>query len=106
MWCIYLCAFSGRAAEAFDMLDFAVLSQHLLKYIGLFDGMDKGNTGKISLDSLQQILSDTVSPSLVSDSALWDEALDSISADYSSEVSKVVFIAHIPLFLSLEAAFK
>ncbi|KAK3769815.1 hypothetical protein RRG08_046919 [Elysia crispata] len=97
---------TGRAAEAFETLDFTVLSQHLLKYIGLFDAMDKGNTGKISLDSLQQILSDTVSPMLITDSALWDEALDSISADYSSEVSKVVFIAHIPLFLSLETAFK
>ncbi|GFN77500.1 serine/arginine repetitive matrix protein 1-like isoform x3 [Plakobranchus ocellatus] len=97
---------TGRAAEAFETLDFTVLSQHLLKYIGLFDAMDKGNTGKISLDNLQKILSDTVSPMLITDSALWDEALDSISADFSSEVSKVVFIAHIPLFLSLETAFK
>ncbi|GFS09354.1 serine/arginine repetitive matrix protein 1-like isoform X3 [Elysia marginata] len=97
---------TGRAAESFETLDFTVLSQHLLKYIGLFDEMDKGYSGKISLDSLQKILSDTVSPLLITDSALWDEALDSISADFSSEVSKVVFIAHIPLFLSLETAFK
>ncbi|CAL1534976.1 unnamed protein product [Lymnaea stagnalis] len=93
---------TGRASEAFAPLDFTTLQQELMKYLGQFQDFDTGGTGKISVDSLRNILSNTISSRLSADEILWDNVLESITLDYSAQVSKVVYIAHIPLFLSLE----
>ncbi|XP_059153516.1 uncharacterized protein LOC131939310 isoform X2 [Physella acuta] len=93
---------TGKARESFAVLDFSTLQQELIKYVGQFQSVDTGSTGRISVDGLRKVLSNTISSALSSDDALWESVLESISLDYSSQVSKVVYIAHIPLFLSLE----
>ncbi|XP_055887956.1 uncharacterized protein LOC106078796 isoform X11 [Biomphalaria glabrata] len=89
---------SGKASEAFESIDLVTLPQELKKYVGQFQDNDTANTSKISIDSLRKILSATFS----FDQVLWNKTLESISLDHPDQVSKSVYIAHIPFFLSLE----
>ncbi|XP_035826601.1 uncharacterized protein LOC101854179 [Aplysia californica] len=96
---------TDRAAESFSALDFSTLPRDLLKYLGKFDEADTGNSGKISHDSLRRILSDTVGDQVTTDPALWDNIQNLINTE-STQVTKIEYIAHIPLYLSFEKEHK
>ncbi|XP_067674683.1 uncharacterized protein [Haliotis asinina] len=90
----------GDAKMAFQDLDTNSLATAIRKFVGLFQQVDRNNRGKISAESLQEILCSGLEKDLKSDHSLWTRITNTMGIDSSSHVTKIEFLAHLPYFLS------
>ncbi|XP_078336757.1 uncharacterized protein LOC111100577 isoform X8 [Crassostrea virginica] len=91
-----------EAAESFEHLDFSLLHDNIIKYVDLFQSVDRLQRGKISLESLQEVLSAALETDLTTDDKAWNKILDIVDPDEGGKISKIEYLAHIPYFLSLK----
>lgn len=92
----------SEAADSFGNLDFALLHDQIIKYVDLFQSVDRIHSGKISLESLQEVLSAALETDLSADDTNWNKILETVDPDEGAKISKIEFLAHIPYFLSLK----
>ncbi|XP_065927652.1 uncharacterized protein [Magallana gigas] len=92
----------SEAADSFGNLDFALLHDQIIKYVDLFQSVDRIHSGKISLESLQEVLSAALETDLAADDTNWNKILETVDPDEGAKISKIEFLAHIPYFLSLK----
>lgn len=92
----------SEAADSFGNLDFALLHDQIIKYVDLFQSVDRTHSGKISLESLQEVLSAALETNLSADDTSWNRILETVDPDEGAKISKIEFLAHIPYFLSLK----
>ncbi|XP_048767955.1 uncharacterized protein LOC125674737 isoform X10 [Ostrea edulis] len=91
-----------EAADSFNSLDFSLLHNNIIKYVDLFQSVDRNQRGKISLDSLQEVLSTALEADLSADDKLWSKTLDIVDPDEGGKITKIEYLAHIPYFLTLK----
>ncbi|XP_062613513.1 uncharacterized protein LOC134275261 isoform X1 [Saccostrea cucullata] len=91
-----------EAADSFGNLDFSSLHSNIVKYVDLFQSVDRNQRGKISLESLQEVLSTAQETDLSADDKTWNKILDVIEPDEGVKISKIEYLAHIPYFLTLK----
>lgn len=92
----------SESADSFGNLDFALLHDQIIKYVDLFQSVDRIHSGKISLESLQEVLSAALETDLAADDTNWNKILETVDPDEGAKISKIEFLAHIPYFLSLK----
>eukprot|EP00105_Crassostrea_gigas_P001039 XP_011413050.2 PREDICTED: uncharacterized protein LOC105317929 isoform X5 [Crassostrea gigas] len=92
----------SESADSFGNLDFALLHDQIIKYVDLFQSVDRIHSGKISLESLQEVLSAALETDLSADDTNWNKILETVDPDEGAKISKIEFLAHIPYFLSLK----
>lgn len=88
--------------SCFDKIDFQLLPMALTQYAELYQTEDRENTGRISVTSIRNILSNTVSPALKSGDGSFQRIFNNLSRTDVKEVTKVDYISWIPYFSSLE----
>ncbi|KAK7457285.1 hypothetical protein BaRGS_00039257 [Batillaria attramentaria] len=93
---------SGRASEAFGRIDFDTLEDSIIKYVDLFQSKDSSQKGKITMETLRDLLSSVQNKPIDEHSDIWNTVVDSIEQEYSAQVNKIEYLAHIPLFMDLE----
>ncbi|XP_048239681.1 uncharacterized protein LOC124126773 isoform X2 [Haliotis rufescens] len=90
----------GDAKMAFQDLDTNSLATAIRKFVGLFQQVDRNHRGKISTESLQEILCTGLEKDVKSDRSMWTSITTTMGIDSSSHVTKIEFLAHLPYFLS------
>ncbi|XP_041354442.1 uncharacterized protein LOC121372220 isoform X3 [Gigantopelta aegis] len=88
----------GEAQDAYQNLEFDTLEKEIQKFVELFQSVDRTNRGKISIDSLHEVLSTVLEKDFKDDE--WQKILNTISLENNSQVSKIEFLAHLPYFLA------
>ncbi|XP_053397873.1 uncharacterized protein LOC123552387 isoform X13 [Mercenaria mercenaria] len=91
---------TGEPLEAYNKLDFHGLHDVILKYVELYQTVDRSHRGKIALSSLQDILSTALSLDFKAEPPRWNKLTDTIETSESGVMSKIEFLAHIPYFLT------
>ncbi|XP_070191330.1 uncharacterized protein [Littorina saxatilis] len=95
-------ALTGPAQEAYGKLNFETLEVAIIHYVDLFQSTDSSQRGRISLESLRDLVSKSQGKEpLDENSPTWNTIMDSLSLDYSSQVNRIEYLAHIPLFMTL-----
>ncbi|XP_025097476.1 uncharacterized protein LOC112565853 isoform X3 [Pomacea canaliculata] len=96
----------GKAAEAYGSLDFDTLGDFIMKYVDQFQVHDSSQRGHITLGALREVLSQATGKIMDDGSPDWEKVMDSISLDYGTQVNKIDYLAHIPLFITMEGGQK
>ncbi|XP_076445420.1 uncharacterized protein LOC143283157 isoform X2 [Babylonia areolata] len=93
---------TGPAHDAFGKMEFESLEKSIIRYVDLFHWADSAQRGKISTDKLREVIgrSQNTTP-LEESSPVWDTIIDSLCLDYTSHVTKIEYLAHVPLFLTM-----
>ncbi|XP_070185021.1 uncharacterized protein [Littorina saxatilis] len=95
-------ALTGPAQEAYGKLNFETLEAAIIHYVDLFQSTDSSQRGRISLESLRDLVGKSQGKEpLDENSPTWNTIMDSLSLDYSSQVNRIEYLAHIPLFMTL-----
>ncbi|XP_078583083.1 uncharacterized protein LOC144865886 isoform X2 [Branchiostoma floridae x Branchiostoma japonicum] len=88
--------------EMYEQIDFGALSESITQYVELFSSVDRQQTGSITMNSLQGILSTTLGRDLQSDQRLQAQIYSALEKIEHSPVTYMEYMAYIPYFLYLE----
>ncbi|XP_066265650.1 uncharacterized protein [Branchiostoma lanceolatum] len=88
--------------EMYEQIDFGALSESISQYVELFSSVDRQQTGSITMNSLQGILSTTLGRDLQSDQRLQAQIYSALEKIEHSPVTYMEYMAYIPYFLYLE----
>ncbi|XP_078662765.1 uncharacterized protein LOC144906416 isoform X2 [Branchiostoma floridae x Branchiostoma belcheri] len=88
--------------EMYEQIDFGGLSESISQYAELFSSVDRQQTGSITMNSLQGILSTTLGRDLQSDQKLQAQIYSALEKIEHSPVTYMEYMAYIPYFLYLE----
>ncbi|XP_060579121.1 uncharacterized protein LOC132736071 isoform X14 [Ruditapes philippinarum] len=89
---------TGEPLDAYNKIDFHGLHEVILKYVELYQAVDRTHRGKIALSSLQEILTSALSLDFKAEPPRWNKLIDTIETSESGVISKIEFLAHIPYF--------
>ncbi|XP_060077486.1 uncharacterized protein LOC132557038 [Ylistrum balloti] len=95
---------SSSLQVTFQTLDFSTLKDDIIAFVEIFQSVDRSQKGKISLDSLREVLNGVLGRDLHSDTALWDKIVETVNPSEAIQVTKIEFLAYIPYFMSLKAS--
>ncbi|XP_078000199.1 uncharacterized protein LOC144452876 [Glandiceps talaboti] len=96
--CDSMVQLSTTVKETYDRLDFASLEQNITQFVELYSAVDRHQSGSISVESLQGILSTALDKD-ISDRN-FQAMLQDLNKNSSSNIDKVEFLAYIPYFQS------
>ncbi|XP_069130376.1 uncharacterized protein [Argopecten irradians] len=88
--------------STFQKLNFNSLKADIIAFVEIFQSVDRGQKGKISLESLREVLSGVLGRDLDSDASLWNKIVENINPSEAIQVTKIEFLAYIPYFMSLK----
>ncbi|XP_033741174.1 uncharacterized protein LOC117327994 isoform X2 [Pecten maximus] len=93
---------SDSLQTTFQKLNFNSLKADIIAFVEIFQSVDRGQKGKISLDSLREVLNGVLGRDLHSDATLWDKIVDTVNPSEAIQITKIEFLAYIPYFMSLK----
>ncbi|XP_021356873.1 uncharacterized protein LOC110452580 isoform X4 [Mizuhopecten yessoensis] len=93
---------STSLQATFQMLNFNSLKVDIIAFVEIFQSVDRGQKGKISLDSLREVLNGILGRDLESDTALWNKIVETVNPSEAIQITKIEFLAYIPYFMSLK----
>ncbi|XP_052810926.1 uncharacterized protein LOC128238745 isoform X5 [Mya arenaria] len=89
---------SGEPLEAYNKINFQRLHEVIRQYVELFQTVDRSHRGKIGLASLQEILNTALARDFKAEPHNWHKFIDNLQLNEPGLLSKIEFLAYIPLF--------
>ncbi|XP_052810641.1 uncharacterized protein LOC128238598 isoform X3 [Mya arenaria] len=89
---------SGEPLEAYNKINFQRLHEVIRQYVELFQTVDRSHRGKIGLASLQEILNTALARDFKVEPHNWHKFIDNLQLNEPGLLSKIEFLAYIPLF--------
>ncbi|XP_013417084.1 uncharacterized protein LOC106178443 isoform X6 [Lingula anatina] len=100
--CQKMATLSGAAQDSYEGLDFATLQTSVLQFVELFQSVDRNEKGKVSIESLEEILVTLLEKNKVDNVELFQEIKQVVDPNDEDSITKIDYIAYIPYFLSLK----
>lgn len=91
-------ALTGPALEAFSKIDTHSIGKSILEYVELFQSVDRTNKGKMSLDSLRDILTTVCTQTMQPPTDMWTKVEEAITLSEPGQITKIEFLAYLPFF--------
>ncbi|XP_072045718.1 uncharacterized protein [Amphiura filiformis] len=85
---------------SYDEVDASMIEQLISQYVILFSTVDRQQTGSISIEALQEILTMAFDKDLKIHTQLYKTMLQTIDKEYSSAISKVEYLTFLPYFFT------